>query len=131
MQWARGADMSISPHNTSNGVPMSFNLSIGAASPLLSSLSPLDQPHAEAGAAGTGHVASYDDGNWCGTVPHKFPFPSPPPPLGGIGGSIGDALQNLPGIGGNLGDALQNLPPISGNVADVLRDVLCGGQMHI
>jgi len=111
---------------------MSLNLSIGAAAPLFSSSSSLHAPQEQASAAGAGHLASYDDGNWCGTVPHKFPSPPPTPHLGGMEGNIGDALHDLPPMVGNIGDALHNLPPIVGNVADVLRDVLgAGGRMHI
>lgn len=40
------------------------------------------------GSAHGGAVADFDDGNWCGTVPHPLPhFPPPSPgPWGGLGG---------------------------------------------
>jgi hypothetical protein len=95
---------------------------IGASTPQLTTLAP------EHPAPATHQRASYDDGNFCGTpVPHKYPFPPPPPHLGGMVGSIGDALQKLPGIGGSLADALRNLPPMGGNLANVIHDVLGGG----
>ena len=45
-------------------------------------LNPQPLPPKEGGAGfGDGKLAASDDGDWCGTVPHKLPhFPPPPPP---------------------------------------------------
>ena len=45
------------------------------------SLNPQPLPPKDAGAVfAGGKVAAYDDGDWCGTVPHKLPHFPPPPP---------------------------------------------------
>jgi hypothetical protein len=36
-------------------------------------------PAAIGGQSMQGGVMSWEDGDWCGTVPHKFPFPPTPP----------------------------------------------------
>lgn len=44
-------------------------------------LNPQPLPPKDVGAAfASGKLAAYDDGDWCGTVPHKLPHFPPPPP---------------------------------------------------
>jgi len=53
-------------------------------------LNPQPLPPAESGGRSMqGGVMSWEDGDWCGTVPHRFPFPPPPPQWNDLQSQLG------------------------------------------
>jgi len=60
-----------------------MSLSIHATASVLTSASSLHRADPDAPAVSSGKLASFD-GDWCGTVPRKFPVPPPPLPLGDL-----------------------------------------------
>ena len=77
---------------------MSFSIHAGAS--VLTSASVVHRADADAPAASSGKLASFD-GDWCGTVPRKFPVPPPPPPLGPR--ELGDLMRDLLGAPAQFG----------------------------